>query len=51
MNLTYYEFQICLMIRFDTTLKKTITPSLTAERNFCTFNKTMIGHEVTSASH
>jgi hypothetical protein len=27
-NLTYYEFHICLTIRFDTTFKKTITPTL-----------------------
>jgi hypothetical protein len=27
--LTYYEFHICLMMRFDTTFKKTITPTLT----------------------
>ena len=29
-NLTYYEFHICLTIRFDTTFKKPITPTLSS---------------------
>jgi hypothetical protein len=27
-NLTYYKFHICITVQFDTTFKKTITPSL-----------------------
>jgi hypothetical protein len=30
-NLTYYEFHICLTIRFHTTVKKPITPTLNAK--------------------